>query len=82
MTENQIHLFHVDINRFKKSILKKYNTTIHVVSTTESEKLTFNIIERCTLEVMKIHNPEFVKYWRSKSASRIPEFILYYNIFT
>tara|TARA_R110002153_G_scaffold179359_1_gene332743 strand:+ start:2738 stop:3190 length:453 start_codon:yes stop_codon:yes gene_type:complete len=84
MIENQTDLFNIDIVTFKKYILEKYKIPIHVISAVKTEKLTFDIIERCTLDIMKTHNPELIKYWRNSAGyrTRVPEFTVYYNIFT
>jgi chromosomal replication initiation ATPase DnaA len=88
MTENQKHLFNIDIDEYRKHVLKKYGIPIHIIFSIDAEKtekverLTFNAIQKSILEIMKIYNPEFIKHWRSKSAPRIPEFTVYYNIFT
>ena len=64
MIENQTDLFNIDIVTFKKYILEKYKIPIHVISAVKTEKLTFDIIERCTLDIMKTHNPELINRYR------------------
>ena len=71
MTENQKHLFNIDIDEYRKHVLKKYGIPIHIIFSIDAEKtekverLTFNAIQKSILEIMKIYNPEFIKHWRS-----------------